>query len=95
MITNFSIFEANADKPKVGNYVILIIQKKIIPNIGKIDHINYNSGFPYMIKFGDDFNYYEYGLSDKYMVVDIDEIAFWSKNKEDLELKLISDKYNL
>jgi hypothetical protein len=98
MITKFKIFE-NANKPELGDYVVVTYRNDFIPEIGKIEHINQEFVFPYLIFFNRKFNYYDYGLDDKNLVVTNDEIIYYSKNKNDakkfLELKIKEDKYNL
>ena len=93
----------NKDKPEVGDYVIcdstiddyvicdstnFVSLRELVQNsIGKITIIK-------SVFFWDEF-YIEYGdLIGDIMFVE-EEILFWSKNKEELELILTTKKYNL
>jgi len=99
MITKFKIFENINENPKVGDYVILKPEQcnyldngqndKLIDiiktNIGQITKIH-GSGEIFKIEFENvatPFN------------VRILKIKYWSNNKEELELKLQANKYNL
>jgi hypothetical protein len=95
MITKFNLYESINNKPRKGDYVIVTFVKKIIPTIGKIEYVNNKYSFPYLVEFDDNFNYYEYGLDENNIVVELDEIVYWSKNKEDLEPIIQGNKYNL
>ena len=81
MITKFKIFEAaNEGVPEVGDY----ITDSIDPiRIGIICAKNYE--------------YWTVAYLDNTLVyfVDIENIKYWSKNKEDLEPYIIANKYNL
>lgn len=91
MITKFQIFEEiNKDTPEVWDYVILDVLSNdenlayLLKNsIGQI--IDIDSGdYPYRIRLNDELEYFQR-----------DEIKYWSKNKEDLEVLLSQQKYNL
>ena len=95
MITEFKIFESiNEGKPRKDDYVIIKIND-IIYEIGKIINYKKNSIYPYLVEFDENFDYYQYGLSENYTSVESDEILYWSNNKEDLEIIIKSQKYNL
>ena len=94
MITKFKIFENVEETPKTGDYVVIKIRGTLIPEIGKIKKITNDPDYPYVIIFDDDFNEDKYGF-DKNTVVDLSEIEYCSDNKEDLELLLTANKYNL
>jgi hypothetical protein len=96
MIIKFKLFEfINDDKPKLKDYVIVTVHNEMLPTIGRITHIAYDSSFPYLVEFDKNFYYYDYGLDDNNVVLDIDEILYWSKDKEELKPLLQSNKYNL
>lgn len=96
MITKFNLYESiNNGKPKKGDYVIVDFRGDIITKIGQITYIKYNSYLPYLIEYDDDFNYYDYGLYDKYISINLDEIKYWSKDKKELETLIQANKYNL
>jgi hypothetical protein len=95
-------FESNKDEPKIGDYVltrskswnhhlVTIANNKITNNIGKIINIGPKSAITNskIVK-----NYYvKHGNQDWWFIRD--EIIYWSENKEELELILQANKYNL
>ena len=92
-------FDMNEDKPSNGDYVICggksfgILDDKefvqfVISNIGKIT--NY-SNF-YTIKY--DLTGTNIYKSGNYFCA-LNDILYWSKNKEELELKLKTNKFNI
>ena len=61
-------------------------------NIGYIVNIDLNDGFP---KHDITFKNLPKELDDYIIWVDREDITYFSKNREDLEIKINSDKYNL
>jgi hypothetical protein len=45
--------------------------------------------------FDNDFNYYDYGLTDQEIAIEKEEIIYFSKNKKDCKIFLTANKYNL
>lgn len=95
MIKKFSIFESKNELPEIGDYVIAMYSNKVIPEIGKIENVDHDSSFPYLVMFSRKFDYYNYGLTHNNIVVNIDEIVQWGKDKEELKIFLQANKYNL
>ncbi len=90
MITKFKIFEnINESEPKIGDYVIcktrstdtIEFKKYVDNNIGKIvdNYLAY-----YYVKF-----------KEKTYIFTIGNILYWAKNKEDIEVLIQANKYNL
>jgi len=102
MITQFKIYE-NLSKPQVGDYVVCQDLDRSLPRqtlefisntIGEL--IKYKKGtlFPYIIYYKDSpqNNHFQY---HNQRMMQLKEILFWSKNKEDCEDYLAAKKYNL
>ena len=104
MITNFKIYEKVNDEnePKIGDYVICSTdftqEQKFIQNkIGKLIYIDIDNEYPYCIKYDD--------IPSRLYSTTVDEIRVltykksniihWSKNKKDIELILIANKFNI
>ena len=99
-IKNFE--SVNQDKPEIDDYVICNIvggdteiDDYINSNIGKyIEFVRDNMTFPCRIQY-DEMSYELEEYAGKILNVDLDEIKYWSKNKEELEYLVASKKYNL
>jgi len=96
-------FEMNENEPSVGDYVIChtynTSESDFVNNrIGKLIKIDYENGvFPYYITYD---NIPEILVNDKighdYMITFPSiSIKYWSKDKNELELILNSDKFNI
>ena len=91
MITQFKIFE-NVKKtpyagPYAGDYVIFNLTEFKDPEssiVAKVSTIPKNKKYPYFV------NWLNYGTA-----ISLDNIIDWSSDKEELELKLQANKYNL
>ena len=103
MITKFKLYEAvNFDDPEIGDYVIantcdgdnnasIIINN----NIGVISDIEYNKAYNYEQPFCVEYTGFDFGENTDYWWFDEKDLVYWSKNKEELELLLQTNKYNL
>ena len=96
MITKFKVFE-KVKEPEVDDYVLITLEKHDLKDalnhmIGQILEIDHNNNFgAYGIEFTNVLNLYS-----SYLVrAKRDEIRSFSKNKEQLELELKAEKYNL
>jgi len=96
----------NVDEPKLGDYTICIyssngkVNKIISSKIGKIINIDYNSNFPYDIRYDElpmdrTITRYFNNKDSHSFIFKIDEILYFSENKEDLEPMLQAKKFNL
>ena len=88
------------DKPQVGDYVLMnsvsnlqYVSEYILTHIGRITEIYYNG--KYVIVRYDAPPYLEANFKKGLRQFDIDFILHFSKNKEDLETIINSNKYNL
>ena len=109
MITKFKIYEAiNQGKPEVGDYVICDdilaegpVKNFILNNIGKYITYNKNTHYSYIIEYdnipNDIIQKFKKNAfhGDNCKRMGIDEIKYWSKDKEELEEILAENKYNL
>lgn len=101
MITQFKIFEnINEGEPEIGDYVI-VYPKRGRPGTENIVGIIVETQFQKNI-YGDTVKTYKIGLQLPQANGDFwhftyfkDEIEYWSKNKEELETVLTSNKYNI
>lgn len=88
--------ELNIGEPEYGDYVILEISKNAI---AFYDSPWINSEIAQLIKIINKFNttYYQmyFDKYDKKYDVTLKSIKYWSKNKEELEVMLSANKYNL
>jgi hypothetical protein len=101
-------FESYKDLPKVGDYVVLDVDKIIdIPslmdiignNVGRITivypKLNTNSYF-YNVKYINTNNKSPFlGVSNEFVEFSLDDFKFWSSDKLEAEAFLNSMKYNL
>jgi hypothetical protein len=96
-------FEENENEPQVGDYVIvrenriLLLDSFFSENVGRIVDDKYSRRYPFLVQFEnipDDLKI-EFGDKNNSRQFSIDEIDHWSKNKEDLELMISANKYNL
>lgn len=100
MITRFKIYEKiNLQSPKIGDYVITKSQQSgaiaifTNNNIGQLKSIYKND---YRIKYNNIPSELKGNFDGEYRRgFDLRQIIHWSKNKEDLEIILQSEKYNL
>ena len=92
MIKNFKIFESvNIGEPEIGDYVI--VKPGLYLNlIGKI--LGYKPEYFYKGRREGEYDV-DFGGVQKVKKFLPKEIDCWSKNKEDLELIIQSNKYNL
>lgn len=81
MITKFKLFESIHHKPNVGDFTF---SEKY--GIGQITRYVGNG---YYIKY--DFN----KDNDKINFIGLDNIKYWSENREELEAYITANKYNL
>ena len=98
MITNFKIFENVSILPKIGDYVLIKLDKSADKNlkdfynnhIGRIENLE---GGGYTIIFDDylTYNSKKFSTSNK----SINNFEYWSSNKEELEAIMSARKYNL
>ena len=75
-------YESLSKPPKVGDYVL--IDYKTLSNkniIGQIDDISRN--------------YYYIQFVDEYSKYTLNDLEFWSDNKEDLEILVNAKRYNV
>jgi len=100
--------ELNVGEPEIGDYVIcaddIIISKFsdrsdinsfIKSNIGKCTAIKNDETYPYIINYSDiPWDLRSFFNSNSTRVKRF-EIAYWSKNKEKLEMILQTNKFNL
>lgn len=93
MITNFKIFEAIHELPKEGDYVI-VKNNKFKNNIGYVTKTRY-SRLPTMFRLDVKFDTNFEKVVDNYSTIDIEDVTYWSENKEELEVFINSNKYNL
>ena len=103
--------DINIDEPKVGDYVITFDNCDYGSKYNDyLDFVNNSIGKLYTIKneYSDNYRVIFYNVpesivqwfttnhyDEKYLVVDREEILYWSKNKEELEHILAAKKYNL
>jgi len=103
MITNFKLFETiNVGKPEIGDFVICNEDDSTSEvtyftsnNIGKYIKYNYDIEYHYAIYYEDtpkDLGVY---FSNGERNMTLDEIKYWSKNKEELEYIIKTNKFNL
>jgi len=93
------LFE-NLSNPEVGDYAICKfefspdVNKFLQNNVGKIVSV---TGFPspYVVEFENATKKLSPYIMDGRKWFDRDDIIKWSKNKEELEAILITNKYNL
>ena len=102
-------YEDTSIKPKVGDYVLCeedgdeasdMLNLFIKNNIGVVDTVDINSKYPYVISYenvpkniNDEFkhNYNRQCLRQ----MKKHEVKYWANNKEELEIKISANKYNL
>lgn len=96
-------FENNNMKPQVGDYVLCKEADDVFPevkeftsnNIGKLIEIENLEKYPYMIKYKNiPKNLADYFQSNT-RGMDISEIIFYSKDKDEVEARINATKYNL
>lgn len=100
-------YEKNDNVPQVGDYVIceeeylndkyIKLYQFIKNNIGIIYKYNPNE-YEYVVEYKNipsDLNLYFQHYKKGCRIMGKKEIIAWSKNKKDLEIELISNKYNL
>lgn len=99
----------NVNKPKAGDYVIcggeyssnMNFINHIKNSIGLVTSIDKNSYEKlFIIKYDYDYNQFDLEIEYNENKMDlyttrINDIKYWSKNKEELELILAANKYNL
>jgi len=92
----------NEDEPKIGDYIIIkydsIVGNAynfITNNIGKFIKYNSNRTFPYQIEFFNIPNDIESYFNNNCRNYKYEEILYWSNNKEELELLIQSNKFNI
>ena len=106
MITNFKMFETiNENSPEIGDYVICNeidsefedeINLFISNNVGEFVRFDiYDAKYPYYIYYENAPDNLKVYFFNNARNMRIDEISYWSKNKEELELILKSKKFNL
>jgi hypothetical protein len=109
MITKFKIFEKLNELPKVGDFVLLNIDeyedsakiwRELTTHIGEIVKIETEHGGMsdiYEIKFDDASDEIKERLLSRNNTVKIriERFKYWSSDKNELEVKLNSEKYNL
>jgi hypothetical protein len=104
-----SKFNIERLKPQIGDYIICkdvgskfsdLISEFLSKNIGRVNDIN-GSEYPYRVEYtntppGEIIEFFG-TMDDKrfYRVFNDNEILYFSKNKEDLEIYLDISKYNL
>jgi len=93
------------DEPEINEYVVCkegigyASAEFTSNNIGLI--VNYNGRSAYSVKYEFDIipknirEYFDYTYDGYCRAMTIDDIKFWSKNKEDVESYLTSKKYNI
>lgn len=92
----------NINTPEVGDYVqigedyfdIALIDF-FEENIGQLIMINITDGFPFIVKFDKDLPDKTFAIENNIMSFEMNEIVDWDKDKQKLEAKIISKKYNL
>jgi hypothetical protein len=97
MITKFKIFESVNELPELGDYVI--VDSKV--GFGSEDLINfYKNNIGKIIKKNAN-NWYDVKYENKLKlesglhIVEISGLKYWSHNREELELILKKEKYNI
>ena len=100
MIIKFNLFESNKMDFEVGDYVIVdtsditdpYLSEQLRNQIGQIIYIN-DLEFPITVKY----DQYERlaGINTNTFNVTYDEVLYHSKSKYELEIHLMSKKYNL
>jgi len=104
MITNFKKFESINEKSiEIGDFVICeevdyadINTIFTSTNIGKFIRYDDGEAYPYIIKY--DYtpkNMKSYFSGDDERNMSIDEIKYWSKNRNELEIILQTNKFNI
>lgn len=110
MITKFKLYEkVDSGEPKIGDYVLCYEERNdylngkylnefYLKNIGKIVNIDDDRSIPYIIEYENipiklDVWFHDLILNCRNM--SRSEIIHWSENKEDLEIFIQSNKYNL
>jgi hypothetical protein len=101
-------FESYEDLPKVGDYVVLDVDKFSYFNVDFIDFIRenvaiinnnsdslYNGKKVYSIKFDIKNSFLNINDDDEITGLQLDDFIFWSSNKLEAEIYLNSMKYNL
>ena len=103
MITNFKLFEKiNEVGPEIGDWVICKesdsdseVDTFTSNNIGKYIRYDYDIQYHYVIYYEDvpeDLQKY-FSFNERNM--ELSEIQYWSKDKEDLEYIIQTSKFNL
>jgi len=95
MIINFKLYEMNEDKPEVGDYVICDGKYTLNPeyrefidtHIGKLIRINISIKC-YVIE-------YFYPNRGSEYTINLEDIKYWSKNRNELEIILQTNKFNI
>ena len=95
-------FEMNQGSPEIGDYVICETEfdnESIFTNdnIGKIINYDYNSNFPYAVTYDNiPFNLSNgnYG-GNEVITFNLTSIKYWSKDRNELEIILKSNKFNI
>jgi len=99
-IKKFKIFEGVNELPEIGDYVILdekvgfgseVLMNFYKNNIGKIIKLNGNNW--YEVKYNKK-QIPSRGVASNHLV-EISGLKYWSHNKEELELILKKEKYNI
>ena len=103
MITKIKIFESiNEKSPEVGDWVICEEFEPMLEigiftsnNIGKFIKYDGNEAYPYIIKFDNIPKELETFFSNNERNMLNEEIKYWSKNIEDIQLILKTNKFNV
>jgi predicted nucleotide-binding protein (sugar kinase/HSP70/actin superfamily) len=110
MITKFKLYEQlKINEPQIGDYVLCdevdseIIRVDFIRNnIGKIVYDNFSKVYKYLVQYENVPELLDSWFSDGNNInlkncrrMSISEIKNYSKNKEDLEVLIQANKYNL
>jgi len=92
----------NTNKPQAGDYVICIenggiqaVKNFVDNNIGIIVKVKNRPNFPYRVKYENIPIEIEEWFTDESREMSEKEIIHFSKNKEDLEIYIQANKYNL
>ena len=103
MITKFKLFGSiNEGEPKVGDYVICeesvsgeVVKEFISNNIGIFSKSIHDETFKYSIEYENIPDNIYGAFTNKCRRMSRQEIKYWSKDKEELEILLVTNKYNL
>jgi hypothetical protein len=105
MITNFKIFEHLNFLPKVDDYILINIKTKELPiffnefinnTIGRVSEIFKGNSSQLVVKYLNiPDNCRDFFENDGNKIMNTRDIVCWSEKKEDIEIYINTNKYNI